>query len=195
MNNLRTRLTPVVGFVSAAVVTACIVQGQPAHQPPAQPAPGPYQAEPASPEQGQPAAAVATSDDLRDGEYFCSFTVGQYNYPNFPCVVYKRRDGRQVLEKLSGSQRIHGVVSPAARGFHFRGTFFCPWGSCTEEVSARFMASQSPNVYEGTLFKKNGSNSILVRLQYLPSGFPRGYGGYGRGYGYGRIRSYGGRRL
>lgn len=190
MKNLRTRIAPVVGFVSAAVATACIVQGQPTHPQPA-PAQGPYQAQPGQDPQGEAAPAVAASHELRDGEYFCSFTVGQYSYPNFPCVVYRRRDGRQVLEKLSGSQRIHGVVQPAAGGFDFRGTFFCPWGSCTEEVSARFTASQSPDIYEGTLFKNNGANQILVRLRYLPSGFPRGYGGYGRGYGYGRARSYG----
>jgi hypothetical protein len=52
-------------------------------------------------------------------------------------------------------------------------------------------------IYQGTLLKQTGSRSVVVRLQYLPGGLPRGYGGryygggarYGYGYGY-----YGGGR-
>ena len=196
MTKLAKPLRALGSFSVAAIVTACIVQSQPAGPPPmqsGQPAGQGYGGEAPADPNGQVASA-----GLANGEYYCSFTVGSYSYPNFPCIVYTRRDGRQVLEKVAGSQRIHGIVDSTERGFNFQGTFFCPWGSCTEEVTARFVQS-TQSVYQGTLITNAGQRSVMVRLQYLPGGLPRGYGAryyggarYGYGYGYGG-RSYGGR--
>ena len=135
------------------------------------------------------AAQIATRSGVANGEYLCSFTSGQYSYPDFPCIVYARRDGRKVLEKVGGSQRIHGVIDETDEGFDFGGTFYCPHGSCTQQVSARFVA-ESATTYRGELTTQSGP--IVVRLRFMPAGLPRGYGGYGyagRRYGAG----YGGR--
>jgi len=175
MNLLGTTARPAIGFVIAATITACIIQSAPPAGPSAPPSPeAPRGAEESGAEiaSSQPALAAGVAN----GEYLCSFTSGDYVYPEFPCIVYARRDGRQILEKVGGSQRIHGLISNTDDGFDFEGTFYCPWGSCTEQVGARFITEGSA-IYRGTLSTQSGP--VIVSLRFVPGGLPRSYGGYG----------------
>lgn len=81
---------------------------------------------------------VAPSHKDFAGLYSCSIDDG-YQYPPFRCEI--RRDGKRlVLVKLGGSQRFEGVIQPFAddSGFAFRGTFYCPFGDCTQELHGEF---------------------------------------------------------
>ena len=115
---------------------------------------------------------------LAEGDYACTIESGGYAYPPFRCVVYSGEDG-QLLEKLGGSQRFRGRVSPEGSGFRFDGTFYCPWGDCTEEMSGSFEPIEQ-GWYRGTLQgAEMRSSPIVVTLQYTPGGFTYGGAGYG----------------
>ncbi len=179
MNLLRTIARPALGFVTAAGITACFIQSAPPNGPTAPPpAQNQSQGTDAYAGEAEAAGSPAIAAGVANGEYLCSFTSGDYVYPEFPCIVYARRDGRQVLEKVGGSQRIHGVIATTDDGFDFEGTFYCPWGSCTQQVGARFLA-EGPSIYRGTLSTQSGP--VIVSLRFVPGGLPRGYGGYGYG--------------
>lgn len=158
----------VVGFT----VAACIIQPSPTpHVPPAQPA------------EQQRASADQGPSWLNPGDYACSLRHGEYEYRPFRCVVYNV-DGGQMLEKLEGSQRFRGRVLPARGGFRFDGTFYCPYGDCTEDISGDFTALDD-GMYRAELRGQSANQmGTVVTLQYMPSGFT--YGGMtygGRSYG------------
>jgi hypothetical protein len=119
---------------------------------------------------------------LHPGDYACQIE----DYPAFRCVVYAAEDGALRLEKLEGSQRFRGRVFAAESGFDFEGTFFCPWGDCTQEVSAQFRP-QGDGTFRGTM-KTAGIQ--VVTLRHVPGGWTYGGLGYG-GLGYGGL-GYGG---
>lgn len=72
------------------------------------------------------------------GSYWCSIDEDGYEYPKYPCII-KTVDGELVLAKLSGSQRIRGVVRANSReGFSFTGEMYCPDGDCQQELHGTF---------------------------------------------------------
>ena len=97
---------------------------------------------------------------LQDGNYACNLTQEGYQYPDFACIVFTQADGTRRLEKLSGSQRFQGTVTPTAEGFAFTGEYFCPYGDCTEAVQGEF-EQLSSGVYRGTF------GETVVTLKYL----------------------------
>lgn len=171
----RGSFTWVRGAAAAAaglVIAACIVQQEPAPS-----------ALPANQAQGAPGADPAMAGGLANGDYSCSIQDGGYQYPPFRCLVYSGENGGQVLEKMGGSQRFRGAVSDDGDGFRFDGTFFCPMGDCTENVSGSF-ARAGDGMYRGTLEFASGRQSpVTVSLQLAPGGFGYGGGSYG-GVGY-----------
>lgn len=119
---------------------------------------------------------------LAPGDYACQIE----DYPAFRCVVYNAEDGAMRLEKLEGSQRFRGRVFRAETGFDFEGTFFCPWGDCTEEVHASFRPQG-----DGAFRAQMGTRPVqVVTLRHVPGGWTYGGVSYG-GMGYGGI-GYGG---
>lgn len=176
----RIRIAKVIaGLALGFTVASCIVQAQPEPVAPAAKATeGPAETRTASIAEGE--------SNLPDGAYSC--TIDRYD--PFPCRVTTDPDGRQRLEKLGGSQRFSGIVSPTAQGFDFRGTYFCPYGDCTEAVSGQFTAYDD-GLFRGTM---GGERPVTVTVQYTEfGGYAYGgdqyaYGGYGYGaglYGYG----------
>ena len=151
------------------VIAACIIQQEPAPN-----------ALPANQGGGGPPGAEPAGDaGLANGEYSCSIADGGYQYPPFRCVVYSGENGGQVLEKMGGSQRFRGRVLQDGDGFRFDGTFYCPMGDCTENVTGSF-ARAGDGAYRGTLDFATGRQSpVVVSLQLAPGGF--GYGGPGYG--------------
>jgi hypothetical protein len=108
------------------------------------------------------------------GDYACSLQAGAHRYPAFRCHIYRAEDGSLVLEKVGGSQRFRGRLTPAAGGFAFDGTFFCPSGDCTESVTAEFAAVGAGRAaYRGVMRGRSGP--LGVSLDHLPGGFT--YGG------------------
>jgi hypothetical protein len=120
------------------------------------------------------------------GDYWCTIDESSYEYPRFPCVIAPR-GGRLVLEKLGGSVRFRGAVTPDGRGgFAFVGEQYCPWGDCTEPVRATF-APGEPGELRGNL-----NDHMVVHLTSTMPGSFVAYGGVGYGgQGYGGA-SYGG---
>lgn len=119
---------------------------------------------------------------LIEGEYSCSFNSSGFQYPAFPCRVYRDQTGRKVLEKLGGSQRIRGYVNEVDGGFDFDGQFYCPFGACDQQVRAQFQ-SFDDGAHSGTI--ETDSGPIIVALQFLPEGFGGamyGGGAYGGGF-------------
>jgi hypothetical protein len=154
--------------VAGLVIAACIVQQEP--EPTMLPA---NQAGGAAP------GADPASAGLANGDYSCSIEDSGTTYPPFRCVVYSGENGGQVLEKMGGSQRFRGRVLTDGDGFRFDGTFYCPHGDCTENVSGSF-ARDGDGMYRGSLAGSSGRmNPITVSLQLTPGGF--GYGGAGYG--------------
>ena len=86
------------------------------------------------------------SSSLQDGNYACNLTQEGYQYPDFACIVFTQADDTRRLEKLTGSQRFRGTVTPNADGFTFSGEYFCPYGDCTEAVQAEFEPISSGGV-------------------------------------------------
>ncbi len=126
---------------------------------------------------------------MPNGDYTCTIS----DYPPFQCRVWIDDGGVQWVEKLQGSQRFRGKVMPTENGFSFDGTYYCPYGSCTENVRGEFTA------YDDGLYKGNlrGSHITPVAFQFQPGGLGgsvyggQGYGGFGYGgFGYGG-RAYG----
>ena len=150
----------------------------------------------------QPSGPIAANLDPgpRDitGPYWCSIDDAGYEYPRYACVI-KKVDGRLMLAKLAGSQRIRGFIELDARdGFTFTGELYCPWGDCTEPLRGRFRSSGKGG-YKGTL---NGpldhrelEHSMIVHLIPAPAnafgGSAYGGDGYGDPFGYGG-EDYGG---
>jgi hypothetical protein len=143
----------------------------------------------------QPSQLEASAHDP-SGAYWCSIDSDDYNGPRFACVI-KKVDGRLMLGKLSGSERIRGLVTPGEDGFAFVGELYCPWGDCSQQLHGKFK-SVGRGEYKGT-FRED---AMVVRLTPAPGnafggstyggdeyGDPFGYGGesYG-GASYGRIR-------
>ena len=176
------------GLAAGALVTGFSIAGclvaappPPPQQPVAAAEPPVYvaQAEPGGPR--PPMAAPV----LHPGDYACQIE----DYPAFRCVVYAAEDGGLRLEKLEGSQRFRGRVFRAETGFDFEGTFFCPWGDCTEEVHASFRPQG-----DGTFRAQMGTGPVqVVTLRHVPGGWTYGGVAYG-GVGYGGL-GYAGVRL
>ncbi len=149
------------------IIAACIVQQEP--QPSTLPAN----------QGGPPGAEGAPAGGLANGEYSCSIEDSGYQYPPFRCVVYSGENGGQVLEKMGGSQRFRGRVLQDGDGFRFDGTFYCPQGDCTENVSGSF-ARAGDGAYRGTLaFATGRQTPVTVSLQSTPGGMGYGGGTYG----------------
>lgn len=119
---------------------------------------------------GSAAAAAPPS-----GDYACSLQAGAHRYPAFRCHIDRAEDGSLILEKAGGSQRFRGRVSPAAGGFAFDGTFFCPYGDCTESVTAEFASVGAARAARYRGIMRGRSGLLGVSLEYLPGGFT--YGG------------------
>jgi hypothetical protein len=171
----RGSFTWIRGAAAAAaglVIAACIVQQEPAPN-----------ALPANQGGAAPGADPVAAGGLANGEYSCSIQDGGYQYPPFRCVVYTGDSGGQVLEKMGGSQRFRGHVLDEGDGFRFDGTFYCPMGDCTENVSGNFQRDGDGS-YRGTLdFASARQTPVVVSLQQAPGGFGYGGGTYG-GAGY-----------
>jgi len=164
---LSSSLRAASALAVGAAVAACIIQ----QEPPPMTAPAAH-AEGQAP-QGQEAGW------LPDGDYACSLQNDGYQYRPFRCVVYTAENGGQVLEKVGGSQRFRGRVLPDGDGFRFDGTFYCPWGDCTEDVSGSF-EPDGYGWYRGTIQGYSGRTSpIVVTLQHRPGGFTYGGATYG----------------
>lgn len=74
--------------------------------------------------------------------------------------MIKKVDGELVLAKLSGSQRIRGLVKPNAHdGFSFSGEMYCPDGDCQQELHGSFKP-----VRGGFRGKFREESSIVVHL-------------------------------
>ncbi len=140
-------------------VAACIVQAQPKPAVPVAVAPS------GAAERGQVMMAEGGVLQVPDGAYAC--TIDKYD--PFPCRVSTEPSGSKRLEKLGGSQRFSGIIEPGARGFSFRGTYYCPYGDCTEAVTGDFVAFDD-GLYRGKL---STQNPTTVTIQYTE------YGGYG----------------
>lgn len=150
------------------IIAACIIQQEP------QPS-----SLPANQAGGAPGADPVGAGGLANGDYACSIEDGGYRYPPFRCVVYSGENGGQVLEKMGGSQRFRGRVLEDGEGFRFDGTFYCPHGDCTENVSGSF-ARAGDGAYRGTLdFARPRQTPMTVSLELAPGGFAYGGGGYG----------------
>jgi hypothetical protein len=121
------------------------------------------------------------------GDYACRIDEGGYRYPPFRCVIASR-GGRVTLEKVEGSVRFRGTVTPVADGFAFDGELYCPWGDCTERVHSVFAADGS-GAYHATI-ESLQSGPARVTLRYTPRFHAIGGDGYG-GAAYGGD-SYGG---
>jgi hypothetical protein len=85
------------------------------------------------------------------------------------------------------------MVRETADGFEVEGMFFCPYGDCDEDFSARFVAEDDGR-FRGKMILASGPRSMM--LEYLPAGYLAsaggyGYGTYGLGYGYGYGYGYG----
>ena len=116
---------------------------------------------PGTPARAGSSSAPSTSEGAEFiGTYKCTFTQGEYSYPPFRCSI-SRRGAVLWLEKHTGSQRIRGEMAPTADGFHFSGTYFCPYGDCTRPVSGDFHCS-GPRDCSGTL--DDGPPPTMVRL-------------------------------
>jgi hypothetical protein len=131
--------------------------------------------------------APAASGTLTVGEYACRLDEGGYHYPPFRCVV-SRRGSRTWLEKVGGSVRLRGWLTPHGDGFGFDGELFCPWGDCTEHVTAE-LASDGHGDWRATMSTAQ-AGPMTMTLAYAQGGFGgAGYGG--DGYGGGAYGGYG----
>lgn len=167
--SLAMALRAAVATASGVVVAACIIQ----------PDPQPQQPMPANAYAQDGSQAAAPAGGITPGDYACSISSGGYQYPPFRCMVYSAENGGQVLEKTGGSQRFRGRILAEGTGFRFDGTFFCPYGDCTEDVSGMFNGTGNGS-YQGTLQGAANKNQPLqVTVTHTPGGF--GYGGAGYG--------------
>lgn len=103
------------------------------------------------------------------GKYSCSFTIvdgrDTYDYPNFDCMI-RNKDNKLELEKLTGSQRIRGVITLGENEFSFEGMFFCPQGDCDSKVSGNFERLSSGS-FRGVINKPDDQPDakIIVNLK------------------------------
>jgi hypothetical protein len=156
------------GFAAGLVAASCIVQSQPAAKS------GPEsETVAASRAAGNPDTLAETpAIEIPAGAYSC--TIDRYD--PFPCRVTLQADGRKRLEKLGGSQRFSGIITEQANGFAFRGTFYCPYGSCTEAVGGEFVAYDD-GLYRGTLSTSKAPTTVTIQYaEYSAYGGNR-YGG------------------
>jgi hypothetical protein len=169
---LATTARAAIALAAGMTIAACIIHQDP--PPPVYQQPGGEGADHGRPQHH----AGGGQGWLADGDYACSIESGGYSYPPFRCVVYSG-EGGQLLEKMGGSQRFRGRVLPDGEGFRFDGTFFCPWGDCTEDVSGTFQPA-GHGWYRGTIQGDSMHTSpLVVTLQYTPGGFTYGGAGYG----------------
>ncbi len=129
---------------------------------------------PPEPVVGNQSALVATPKDFT-GAYWCSIASDGYQYDRFPCVI-KRVNGRTVLAKLAGSQRVRGFIKPTGTGFRFDGELFCPWGDCTQPLEGDFRST-------GGGYQATFAGGMAMRLERAsPDAFGgASYGGDGYG--------------
>ena len=98
-----------------------------------------------------------------DGAYWCSINDDGVTYPPQACTI-QHVDHRLVLAKLAGSQRFEGELAPAGGGFSFEGSYFCPWGECTQPLHGTFSSS------EGGLVGTFRDSTIIVRMTAVQLG-------------------------
>ncbi len=97
------------------------------------------------------------------GSYRCTFAQGGYHYPPFDCRI--RDDGGTLrFEKDQGSQRIRATLVPTPDGFRLSGTFYCPWGACTDSISGSFRRDERGR-YVGSIHP----NGASIRVTVAPS--------------------------
>lgn len=113
------------------------------------------------------APSIAAPSEARDpllGDYRCTFEP----YPPMRCSISRRPDGSLWLEKHDGSQRIRGTLverEQGVRSYAFQGTFFCPWGACTQRVSCNFLET-GPGAFSCRM--RTSHDTITVRLARSP---------------------------
>ncbi|HEY1549839.1 MAG TPA: hypothetical protein VGG28_18550 [Kofleriaceae bacterium] len=98
-----------------------------------------------------------------DGAYWCVIEQGDIAYPPYPCTI-QHAGQRLVLAKLAGSQRFQGELAPTGAGFSFAGTYFCPWGECTQPLHGTFEPS------EGGFVGTFRDSTIIVRMTAVQLG-------------------------
>jgi hypothetical protein len=126
----------------------------------------------------QPTATEATQPKLETsghdprGAYWCTIDDESFAQHRFACVI-KTVGSRLVLGKLTGSERIRGIVTPREDGFELTGELYCRWTACTRSL------------VRGTF----RDDPIVIRLMPAPTNAfgGDGYGGdgYGDPFGYG----------
>lgn len=117
-----------------------------------------------------PAPAPGESGSLV-GAYRCTFEDGGYRYPPFDCRI--RDDGGTLrFEKDQGSQRIRATITPTAEGFRLAGTFYCPWGACTDSISGSFRREERGR-FVGRIHPNGGSIRVTVARADAPAAPPR----------------------
>jgi hypothetical protein len=111
------------------------------------------------------------------GNYWCSIDDG-YQYPPFACKIRQVDKSTQLeLVKLGGSQRFRGQVHAVGDGFTFDGTFYCPYGDCTQDLHGLFRAEAS-GAYRGE-FRDATFSVQLVRASSALGGASYGGASYG----------------
>ena len=94
------------------------------------------------------------------GAYRCTFQTGPYRYPPFACAI--RDDGGTLrFEKDQGSQRIRATISPTPDGFELTGTFYCPWGACTDSIHGTFRRDPQGR-YLGSIHPNGSSIRVTI---------------------------------
>jgi len=125
----------------------------------------------------------ATGHDPR-GAYWCTIDDESFAQHRFACVI-KKVGERLVLGKLTGSERLRGVVTPREDGFEFTGEIYCRWTKCTKELVRGVFVPDGSGAYRGAF----PNDPMIVRLHPAPANAfgGEGYGGdgYGDPFGYG----------
>lgn len=146
-------------------------------------------AEPVAPVVGNTAEVTAERD--LSGTFWCTIGEGDYEYEQYPCVI-KTVYGKQMLAKLSGSQRFRGFVKPAGpRNFAFDGEMYCPWGDCTEPMKGTFKAVAGGG-FKGTFRAQRITVKLTPGDLSAFGGSAYGGDGYGDPFGFTGTSSYGG---
>ncbi len=98
----------------------------------------------------------AAPGDAVAGDYWCTIDT----YSAMACRISRKPNGTLYLEKLAGSQRFKGPLTLSGDNLVFHGTYFCPFGACTEPVSGTFV-KRGAGHYAGTLHGSEPAKVVL----------------------------------
>lgn len=136
-----------------------------------------------SPATGTAQPKLETSGHDPRGTYWCTIDDESSEH-RFACVI-KTVGSRLVLGKLTGSERIRGIVTPREDGFELTGELYCRWTKCTKPLVRGTFVPDGSGAYRGTF----RDDPIVIRLMPAPANAfgGEGYGGdgYGDPFGYG----------